>query len=103
MTLTEKEVNSLVKWDSWKTVFVKSKEDHMKVRTGTPQKTFWDIWEDRKEEIKELSIYVKRVEGNNEVEIPPQWIVNQWKEASDNEKNLAKQDWDKKQNSPTTV
>ena len=103
MTLTEKEVNSLVEWDSWKTVFVKSKEDHMKVRTGTPQKTFWDIWKDRKEEIKALGIYVKRVESNDEDGTPPQWVVNQWKEASHNEKNLAKQDWEKKQNSSPTV
>ncbi len=102
MALTEEDVISLVSWDPWKTVFVKSKEDHMKVRIGNPQKAFWDLWKTQKNEIKALGIYVKREERDNDEGIPPRWIVNQWKEASESEKNQAKQNWENKQNSSTT-
>ena len=103
MALTEEEVIPLVAWDQWKTVFVKSKEDYMKVRTGTPQKTFWDVWKIRKDEIKALGISVKKIEGSDGDGIHSHWVVNHWKDASEQEKNQAKQQWDDKQktsNSP---
>jgi hypothetical protein len=96
--MNEDEISSLVSWEAWKVVYVKSKDSYMKVRTGIPQKSFWDVWRDRKNEIKSLGIYVKKVESE-ENDHPPQWLVNHWKETSDEEKNEAKQEWANKQNS----
>jgi hypothetical protein len=37
MTIKETEIVDLIHWDSsWKTVFVKDKNEHMKVRSGVP-------------------------------------------------------------------
>lgn len=91
--MKEDKISSLVSWENWKVVYVKSKDSYIKVRTGVPKKSFWDAWKVQKDEIKALGIYVKRIEANEEEGIPPQWIVNHWKEASDGEKNQAKQEW----------
>ncbi len=95
MALTENEVGTLVNWEKWKVVFVRSKEEHMKVRSGYPTKEFWDVWRNQKDEIKALGIYVKK-EEDQDGETPPQWVVTQWKEADENEKLNAQQEWEAK-------
>ena len=75
--MQEEEIISLVSWEPWKVVYVQNKGSHMKVRSGAPKKSFWDVWKSQKEEIKELGIYVKKQEGNFEDGTPPQWMVNQ--------------------------
>lgn len=97
--MKEDEILPLITWESWKVVYVSSKGEHMKVRSGVPNKTFWDEWKTQKDEIKALGIFVKKKESSDEEGIPPQWIVSQWKEATDEEKAQANQEWEKKQNS----
>ena len=96
--MNEKEILPLVTWEEWKVVYVQSKGEHMKVRSGVPNKTFWDVWKAQKDEIKDMGIYVKKNEDSEEDGVPSQWIVSQWKDASNDEKNHAKESWEKRQN-----
>ena len=96
--MNEEEISPLVTWEAWKVVYVQSKKEHMKVRSGVPNKTFWDVWKIQKDEIKSLGIFVKKNESSDEDGVPPQWIVTQWKKTSDKEKAGAIEAWEKRQN-----
>jgi len=94
-SLKQEDIEKLIKWTGdWRIVFVKSKEDHMKVRNGTPTSGFWDLWREKKDEIKQLGIYVKKVE--DEEANTSEWVVTAWAEPSEEEKEKSKEEWQEK-------
>ena len=96
MSLKREDIEKSIKWTGeWRVVYVKSKEDHMKVRNGVPTSTFWDLWREHKDEIKKLGISVKKEE--NEDEGTSEWKVSHWAEATDDEKEDAKNKWESQQ------
>ena len=97
MALNQEDVEKLIRWNNngkFKIVFVKSKGEHMKVRNGSPTPGFWDLWKTNKVDIKELGISVKKEE--NEETGASNWIIAQWAEATEEEKEEAQADWEKK-------
>ncbi|MBN2156979.1 MAG: hypothetical protein JW776_13125 [Candidatus Lokiarchaeota archaeon] len=94
MALRREDVEKHVKWTGdGRIVFVKSKEDYMKVRNGSPTPQFWDLWREKKDEIKALGIYVKKEE--DEEKETYNWVVTAWSEPQDDEKENAKKQWQK--------
>ena len=90
------DVEKVIRWTGgWKVVYIKSKQDHMKVRNGSPTSEFWDLWKEKKSEIKALGISVRKEE--NEDEGTSEWKVSYWAEATDNEKEDAKNKWESQQ------
>ena len=56
MSLKKEDVEKVIRWKGgWKVVYIKSKQDHMKVRNGSPTPEFWELWRDKKSEIKALA------------------------------------------------
>jgi hypothetical protein len=95
MSLKIEDIEKLVRWTGgWKVVYVKSKGEHMKVRNGSPTPEFWDLWREKKDEIKSLGISVRKEE--DEEEETYNWVITAWSEASEGEKTKAKDDWNKK-------
>jgi len=95
MVLKNEDVEKCIKWTTeWKTVFVSSKNDYMKVRNGIPSPEFWDLWKGKKDEIKKLGISVKKVE--NEEKGTSEWIISAWLDTTDKEKAQAQQTWQNK-------
>ena len=95
MSLKRDDVEKLIRWSGgWKIVYVKSKGDHMKVRNGSPTSEFWDLWREKKDEIKSLGISVRKEE--DEEEGTSKWVITAWTDATEGEKTKAKDDWDKK-------
>ncbi len=95
MALKKEEVEKTIKWTGeWKIVFVRSKNDYMKVRNGSPTSAFWDLWREKKSDIKALGISVRKEE--NEEEETFEWVISAWDETTAQEKTQAKEDWDAK-------
>ena len=53
MSLKSEDIEKTVRWKSeWRVVYIKTKEDHMKVRNGIPTSAFWDLWREHKMKLK---------------------------------------------------
>jgi hypothetical protein len=95
MSLKLEDVEKVIRWKGgWKVVFIKSKQDHMKVRNGSPTPEFWDLWREKKAEIKALGISVRKEE--DEEEETYEWVISHWDDATEDEKLRAKQEWAEK-------
>ena len=96
MSLEREDVEKTIQWEGgWKVVYVRSKDDHMKVRNGKPTKAFWDLWRQHKDEIKQLGTSVKKEE--NEEEGTSEWKISYWQDADDTEKEEAREEWEVRQ------
>ena len=97
MALNPEDVEKLIRWNNkgkYKTVFVRNKEDYMKVRDGVPTSGFWDLWKTNKIEIKELGFSVKKEE--DEETGAYNWVVAHWADTTEEEKEGAQEEWEKK-------
>ncbi len=97
MALNPEDVEKLIRWNNngkWRVVYVRSKEDHMKVRNGVPTSGFWDLWRTNKDEIKAIGISVKKEE--DEETGASNWVVAEWADSTDEEKEEAQDEWQKK-------
>lgn len=95
MSLKMEDVEKVIRWTGgWKTVFIRSQNDYKKVRNGSPTSEFWDLWREKKAEIKALGISVRKEE--DEEEETYEWKIAAWGDATEEEKEIAKQEWDEK-------
>jgi hypothetical protein len=96
MSLKIEDVEKTVQWEGEShIVYVKSKNDYMKVRNGSPTSEFWTLWRKHKDELKSFGFSVKKEE--NEEEGTSEWRVNYWTDANDHDKEEAKKNWDIRQ------
>ena len=95
MSLKMEDVEKVIRWKGgWKTVFIRSQNDYKKVRNGNPTSEFWSLWREKKEEIKALGFSVKKEEDEEEETF--EWVIACWADATEDEKNRAKQEWNEK-------
>lgn len=96
MSFKSGDVEKTVRWTgAWHVVWVKSKEDHMKVRNGSPTSAFWDLWREHKDDVKKLGFSVRKEE--NEEEGTSNWVVSYWADANDEEKEESRAAWKNQQ------
>lgn len=92
MSLKMEDVEKVIRWKGgWKVVYIRSQNDHKKVRNGTPTSEFWTLWREKKSEIKALGISIKKEEDEEDETF--EWVISAWADATEDEKIKAKKEW----------